>query len=64
VHLDLQPSGNILPNPATEKEKRRHPAYEAYVPQDYVILAFNSDREIIDVTKLTPLGGMQKLFGL
>jgi hypothetical protein len=64
VHLDLRPSGNILSDTPTDEQRRRHPAYEAYVERDFVVVAFNADRESIDVTKLTPLKGIQKLFRL
>lgn len=64
VHLDLRPSGNILPYTPTDEQRRRNTAYEAYVERDYVVVAFNADREIIDVTKLTPLRGIQKLLRL
>ena len=64
VHLNLQPSGNILPYTPTEEQRRRHPAYAAFVPQEYVTVAFNADREVIDVTKLTPLRSIQHLLGL
>lgn len=64
VHLDLRPSGNIFPDTATVEEKSRHAAYEAFVPQEYVVVTFNSNREIVDITKLTPLRGIQKFLGL
>ena len=64
VHLDLRSSGNILPYAPPDEKKHRHPAYDASIPQEYVVVSFNSDREVIEVTKLTPLRGIQKLFGL
>jgi hypothetical protein len=64
VHLDLRPSGNILGYTPTDEERRRHPAYEAFLPEEYVNVAFNADHEVIYTTKLTPLRALQKFVGL
>ena len=53
THLNLQISGNILPEPATEDMKRRHPAY--YIRTGCAEVVFNDYYEVIHVWKRTPL---------
>ncbi len=64
MRLSLQDSGIVSPSPLTDEQRRQHPAYGVFMPEDYAFIAFNADRQVIDVTKLTPLRGIQKLLGL
>ena len=53
MHLNLKSSGNILPEPATEDMKRRHPAF--YFRTSCAEVAFNDYYEVIHVMRRTPL---------
>lgn len=55
IPIVLRKNGNYLPDDAYDFEKRRHCAYEAIVPRDYVELEFNDFHELIGITKRTPL---------
>jgi hypothetical protein len=56
VHIQLEPSGNTLPYTPTEEQRRSHSAFEAIIRDEYVVVYFNADREVVDVRKFTPLG--------
>jgi hypothetical protein len=61
VHIQLEPSGNTLPYPPTEEQRRKHWAFELISRDEYVIVYFNADRKVIDVMKFTPLRLLWKL---
>ncbi len=64
VSLTLVESGVVSPYPLTDDQRRQHPAYGVFLPDEYVFISFNPDRQVIEVTKLTPLRGIQKFLGL
>lgn len=53
MHLDLQRSGNILPEPASEDMLRHHPAF--YIRTSCAEVTFNDYREVIGVRRRTPI---------
>ncbi len=53
VQVNLQKTGNILPEPATEDMKRRHPAY--YMRTSSAEVVFNDYYEVVRVFRRTPL---------
>lgn len=53
IRLNLHQTGNILPEPATEDMKRRHPAY--YMRTASAEVVFNDYYEVVRVWKRTPL---------
>ena len=55
IRVDLRKNGNYLPDGMDDLNKRRHFCYDARVPRDFVELDFNDFRELIAVTKRTPL---------
>lgn len=60
LRLDLQRSGNILPEPVTEDMLQRHPAF--YVRTRCAEVTFNDYKEVIRVSKRTPLETLSRFF--
>jgi hypothetical protein len=55
THLDLQPTGNILPPGFGKEDQRRHPAYETRLPHECIIVIFNDFHEVRYVQRFTPI---------